>query len=138
MEWTKETLINTCVLITSKSQGNRVIEFYNSFGFNNIWRLNGARLAKGVYYGNTSNTNSHCIALLQPDEHIKIIKLPSTPRRKFPREMMVSDDGIKWQKRLVAGTINSSSKYVSYINEEFQEGQVFKFLLAWKYAKEID
>ena len=135
MEWTKETLELKFIRITSERQMKRAIKFFHSHGIEGSVNLEKRHI-----------NPTTLIMVIHGELRVGIgsifdiqeIKIPSTPRRKFPREMMVSDDGIKWQKRLVAGTINSSSKYVSYINEEFQEGQVFKFLLAWKYAKEID
>lgn len=142
MEWTKEALKKTCIQIKNVSQSNRILKFYQSFGYfmdtKQNWKC--PKSMVGGFIGPSTLYKNNIVHVYWPDSisGLEVIKLPSKTRRKFPREMMVSDDEIKWEKRLVAGTINSSSKYVSYINEEFQEGQVFKFLLAWKYAKEID
>ena len=135
MEKTKEELVNTCILITSKSQGDKVIEFYNSFGFNNLWKLNGDTLEKGVYYGNTKHSNPHCHAILKPNENIKIIKLPAKPRRKFPREMMVSNREGRWIRHTVLTKVNTPGYEGRYATRHPQyEGQIF----LWKYGKEIE
>ena len=138
MEWTKETLIGTCILYTGKGSISDISKFYENYGFEGLSGTARPYVFIGVPTFEEHSNNPLVSICSESSWFNKVIKLPSKPRRKFPREMMVSDDKIKWEKRLVAGTINSSSKYVSYINEEFQEGQVFKFLLAWKYAKEIE
>jgi hypothetical protein len=132
MEWTKETLENTCILITSKCQGNKTLEFYKSFGFKH--RNTEYPLEKGIYlyvkngaifplFGiyKTAKINSNTI-----------IKLPSIPRRKFPREMMVSDDNINWHKNEVVAKLNKQE--YAYLTTGGLKKQTF---IGWKYAKEI-
>ena len=66
----------------------------------------------------------------------KIIKLPSKLHRKFPREMMVSDDKINWVERIVYGKVKSENPYVAKLELNTHKD---KYLFgAWKYAKEID
>ena len=142
MEWTKETLKDTCIEIKNVNQSNRILKFYQSFGYFERTKQNWEcpKSMVGSFIGPSRFYSDDIVHVYWPDSvsKLQIIKLPVTPRSKFPREMMVSDDKKKWEKRLIAGKIKSTSPYVSYIKGEFQEGQVFKFLLAWKYAKEID
>ena len=140
MEWTRESLRGTYILVKSRTHAKKIIKFYESFGFQNKitktpeigWYIcavdftsqDGVLLADVICYKRTKGMEE--------------IVLQTKPRRKFPREMMVSDDKKNWEKRLVAGRIKSTSPYAAYIKQEFKEGQVFKFLLAFKFAKEID
>lgn len=139
MEWTKESAGKTYITCRSARAYTKAIEFYESLGYKITTGLTRFYPAKKVFcyviaYGRIYSSSYETGVISECKEINPFFK----PRRKFPREMMVSNDKIKWEKRLVAGIINSSSKYVSYINKEFQEGQAFKFLLAWKYAKEIE
>jgi len=144
MEWTKETLIKTYVICANISQEKVARNFYKSFNFElDMLEMVNLKNHFPCIIGILNYNPNRCVktlmvATVRRDKRWTEIKLSSKPRRKFPREMLVSDDKKKWEKRLVAGKIKSTSPYVSYIKEEFKEGQVFKFLLAWKYAKEIE
>jgi len=126
MGWTKETLKKTCILITSRSQGKRALAFYKSFGFIILDKYFGIgcfiRVAK--YDEN--------IISIHPNQQGKTqIKVPSVPRRKFPREMMVSDDKKIWIRRIVYGKIKTNKPFiVHWIYSETYEG--------FKYAKELE
>ena len=69
---------------------------------------------------------------------IQEIKLPSKIYRKFPREMMVSMDGEKWEKKIVVARSKTNFPYISFIKEPLEENVVFPYFLGWKYAKEIE
>ena len=142
MEWTRESLRDTYILVKSSAHAKKIIEFYESFGFQNKitkapevgWYI----CAVGsLHQNNVLLTDVVCYTRTRGLKEL-VTNPWAKPRRKFPREMMVSDDKKNWEKKLVAGKIKSTSPYVAYIKQEFKEGQVFKFLLAFKYAKEID
>jgi hypothetical protein len=125
MEWTKETLVNTCIEVSKRYNGKKIIKFYESFGFKNNHNLVGDSTIG--YYGILEENNSiifHNIPLLN------VIKLPSKPRRKFPREMMVSEDGHEWFKSIVFGTIKH--EYGKFVIRRGSDS-----FRALKYAKEI-
>lgn len=135
MEWTKEKLIGTCIKCKNKKHGKRIIEFYKSHGFNvhdNTGKCN------RFYYGIVVCSN--LFACFETKKYFsKEIKLPSKPRRKFPREMMVSDDGMKWERKTIAGKVKSEIPYVSYIAKEDLNAIIgIPYPRCWKYAKEID
>lgn len=60
-------------------------------------------------------------------------KLPTKPRRKFPREMIVSNNKTHWDKRIVLGKIKVQNK--PYITDN--DGESWNNLVGWQYAKEI-
>jgi len=96
MEHTRESLVNSCILCTSKVQGKRIIKFYESFGFKNKWNIKGEEI--GRYYCIYDGLGRQSIYQGGLTEmqfiNAKIIKLPSAPHKKkltFPREMWISD-----------------------------------------------
>ena len=60
-------------------------------------------------------------------------KLPSKPRRKFPREMTVSIDNRNWFKHLVLCKVPKRKDVVS--SRSGINGEIIEL---WKYAKEIE
>lgn len=131
MEYTKELLQNTCILCNSEMQGQRIITFYESFGFKNDENLKGN--STGYYYV-VNSSQIKCIAV---NLNYKLIKLPSIPRKKkltFPREMMVSNEEIHWFKRLVVGKVEHETPYITLASSEFS----FGMFIPWKFAKEIE
>lgn len=66
-----------------------------------------------------------------------IFKLPSKPRRKFPRKMMVSNDRITWNTRTVIGRYKELLfQYVAIHPYDMRDSS--NLFISWKYAKEID
>lgn len=141
MEYTKESLTDTYILVTSKTQGERIIKFYESFGFNNVGRTHRYLPANGSFIialkiGILINTIS--IDNIKKDK--KLIKLPIIPHKKkltFPREMMVTDmtnpSPQYWQKVMVVGWC-PDLKYPFLIESEIRcDGYI-----GHKYAKEIE
>ena len=125
MEWTKEKLIGTCIKCKNRKHGERIIEFYKSHGFD-VHSNTGK--CTGFYYGIVVCSN--LFACFETKKYFsEEIKLPSKPRRKFPREMMVSDDNVNWIKHIVVVKIKHTSPYL------VAEG-IYTFI-GWRYAKEI-
>ena len=141
MEWTRESLRGTYILVKSRTHAKKIIKFYESFGFQNKitktpeigWYIcavdftsqDGVLLADVICYKRTKGMEE--------------IVLQTKPRRKFPREMMVSDDGVKWERKTIAGKVKSEIPYVLYIAKEDLNAIIgIPYPRCWKYAKEID
>lgn len=134
MEWTKKELTNTCILVKSNAHAKKVIKFYESYGFQNKI----TQIPKiGWYISAVDFISQHDILFADvicytidypPPRKLIEIKLHSKPRRKFPREMMISNNKTHWRQLKVFGKVQSQwlteSGYQKYI--------------AWNYAKEID
>ena len=134
LEYSKETLRNTCIFVKSDAHAKKVIRFYESHGFQNkitqipkigwyiaavdFTKQNGIPLADVICYTSFKKLNE--------------IKLPVRLRRKFPRVMMVSNDKETWLKRTVFAKLNN--KYRPYIICS-PSGSNYK---GFQYAKEID
>lgn len=75
-------------------------------------------------------------AMIRRDKRWTEIKLPSKPRRKFPREMLVSMTGKDgdWIKKTVFGKIKSNL-YPFMTKDSSQPEYRFD---GWKCAKEIE
>lgn len=122
MEWTKETLIGTCIKINNMSHGKRILAFYASFGIDTNGFLSSIPKVKGQYYGVFQNKVLYGTTPIG----MNVIKLPANPRRKFPREMMVSDDKRNWTRKEIIGKIKHENPFIA------------KGIQTWRYAKEID
>ena len=137
MEWTKETLRKTCIEVKNVSQSNRILKFYQSFGYfmdtKQIWKC--PKSMVGGFIGPSTLYKNNIVHLYWPDSvsELQIIKLPVTPRRKFPREMWVSIDNVNWYKKLVFGKVKNHYAYIA----EYSTGSSMG-VSSWKYAKEID
>ena len=142
MEWSKEKLEGTCVLIKSVSQSNRILKFYQSFGYFEQTKQNWEcpKSMVGTFIGPSILDSNDIVHIYCSDSvsGLQIIKLPVTPRRKFPREMMVSNDKVLWVRKIVAAKTNTPFPYACNLNNKFEGNEIFPFLLCWRYAKEID
>ena len=133
MEWTKENTRYTYILVKNEKQKEKAIEFYESLGFvpikTDLYQKSGSvgTEKEGIYVDYSWN----------PEGRKKINPFYK-PRRKFPREMMVSDDEINWEKRIIAGKVKSEIPYVGMVTEiQIQSAQGITYRRCWKYAKEL-
>ena len=137
MEWSKEKLEGTCVLIKSVSQSNRILKFYQSFGYFERTKQNWEcpKSMVGTFIGPSTIYSNDIVHLYCPlsIHGLRVIELPVTPRRKFPREMWVSIDNVSWYKKLVFGKVKNHYAYIA----EYSTGSSMG-VSSWKYAKEID
>ena len=141
MEWTKKALKKKAILCTSKSQGKRILKFYKKAGFeiDNWMQKDG--LDVGWFYGNFVGKIARISIDMLKHGGYEQFKIPSTPRRKFPREMMVSSNGENWYRRLVFCKLPKPiSKFVANRHSPETKGMEKQntFLKSWKYAKEIE
>ena len=142
MEWSKEKLEGTCVLIKSVSQSNRILKFYQSFGYFERTKQNWEcpKSMVGTFIGPSTIYSNDIVHLYCPlsIHGLRVIELPVTPRRKFPREMMVSLDGIDWRKRTVVVKTKTFYPYIAIADVNKIDDKKAISLLSWRYAKEID
>lgn len=97
-------------------------------------------LKNGLYHAKCILDNSikeGCIILEfekrpKNTELLKFTKVYTKPRRKFPREMMVSMDKKNWSYRVVIGKIKTDDPFLT----RWPLGG--KGYIGWKYAKEIN
>ena len=126
-EWTKENTRDTYILIKNKAQKERAIKFYSDLGF--ILIKGDLYTKSGTIY--TGKEGIYADINWRPANKRKINPFYK-PRRKFPREMLVSDDNAEWTKRLTFGKVKEFN-YVTLNHSSTSEA-----LKSWKYAKEID
>ena len=142
MEWSKEKLEGTCVLIKSVSQSNRILKFYQSFGYfertKKNWKCPESMV--GTFIGPSTMYSNDIVHLYCPlsIHGLRVIELPVTPRSKFPCKMMVSKDKIKWTKRTVIGKLRTLNPFITTLGEDDAPDVHEKAYMGWKYAKEID
>ncbi len=119
------------ILCTKNIADGRIIKFFKDRGIINKAKWSGTMI-NGRYHSDGK-------ILLYSTESEKVNKTKINPwkrsYRKFPREMIVSDDKVNWRRTIVRGTIKSV--YGTYISEvkTYAGKAVFS---VWKYAKEID
>jgi len=139
LEYSKETLRNTCIFVRSNTHAKKVIKFYESYGFQNKitqipkagWYISAVDF---ILQNDILLADAICYTSLKK---LSEIKLPVKPRRKFPREMMVSDDLIHWNKRTVVAKIKTKWPVIA-LKINFDLKDEFIEYRSWKYAKEID
>ena len=146
MEWTKEKLLNTCITMKSVAHAVRIVEFYKSFGLMTDVDLKQVpkhynKKDVGMYIGMDSSIDAegkicHGWWPNALPKYVNEIKLPSKTRRKFPREMMVSDDKITWWKRCVITKAGNIGLYIA-MKSPWTIGDVCNQYKGWPYAREI-
>ena len=138
MEWTKDNLKNTCISTENMNQSNKILKFYQSFGYflktKTNWKC--PKNTIGGYIGPSELYENEIVHIYWPTaiENKQVIKLPKTSRRKFPREMMVSNEGNHWFRRTVIGKIKNEKPYVT--KSEGTPSSIY-MLFSWALAKEI-
>jgi hypothetical protein len=139
MEWTKEELFNCVIQINNQNHSNRILKFFQEHGYFLKTKANWKcpKNMVGTYIGPSIHYLSDIVHMFYPNCVLDktAIKLPSKPRRKFPREMIISDDKIYWRRMLVVGKVKSTDGiWVSKIRP-FTGRPLFAI---WQYAKEIN
>lgn len=136
MEWTKENVRKTFIETKTDEERKHAVKFYMNLGYYVTPLEKEIKETEMVMIGGSEFI---IFGKKEKPKRLKFRKINPfpKPRRKFPRTMLVSDDNKKWERRVVVGKIKSNAPYVVSINgKALEEGQVFKFLLAFKYAKE--
>ncbi len=138
MEWTKENTRNSFIRFNTTKQKEKAIKFYKDLGYTETGPMKVYPNYKGQEVGTVCvewNTMIFVSRTWTPaGDKIKINPFYK-PRRKFAREMMVSDDEIEWFERTIFGIVKSDRPYVAKLNLKQDKSYLYG---AWKYAKEID
>lgn len=121
---------NTVIKVLNDKHGKEVIEFWQSVGINTCsYKGDGFVLCE--YYGLIDNRFDNYNFKQVQNANAKIIELPyyyEVPDMSNGIEMMVSNDKLIWEKRLVACKINGF----------YHTSQVpSRLLTEWKYIKFI-
>jgi hypothetical protein len=126
MRWTKNSLGGTCIFCNTIKKAEKAIAFYLSFGFESYTGSLHQQLFVGV-----RRHSGFIIIRSSTSDFERTINLPSKPRRKFPREMLVSDDEKSWCRLEVCGKVVGDYPYVTVTEMNTDS------FVGWKYAKEI-
>lgn len=136
MEWTKENTLNTYIRFNTTKQKKKAIKFYQQLGYKDSQWMSVYPDYKGEEVGSAAITGNGDIIVYKTwtlDGKTKIDPFYK-PRRKFPREMMVSNDNKNWEARMVYGRIKANN--YPYITQD--NGVRWTKYRGWEFAKEID
>ena len=133
---------NQVIEVLNKEHGKKVIEYWKSKGAD-VRGFSGNQTIEddsefrfyGFINGEFNNYRRKSVYLYKA----KIIELPiESPReeKQFPRVMLVSDDEIKWHKRVVF--MKKCGMFLAWFNAETIERAEFIYGVSdWSYAKEL-
>ena len=142
MEYTKENLLDTCIKITSVSQSNKILQFYQSFGFflktKKSWKCPKERVGDLIGPSPMYPKENGVVHIYYSSAGVEIIELPSKPRREFPREMMVSHNNKDWYKRTVVAKVKTNTPYIAIALPYSIKDTCDIDYTGWKFAKEIE
>jgi len=118
-----------CILCTKSIADGRIGKFFSDRGV--IRTYTGEAI--GEYYFSDGRT---IIVSRKKPEFRQLINPWKKRRRKFPREMMVSDNKIDWRRRTVIARAKTNWPFIA-IKLGFSAEDNFIECRSWKYAKEI-
>ena len=129
---------NQVIEVLDRAHGSRVIEHWKSKGINTMC-MNGDCTREDKcdnrYYG-VINDKFGCYTISYVIKHNSEIIELTKEEKSFPRVMLVSDDGVTWNKRVVL--MKRCNRYLSWINAEtIEESENVYEATAWRYAKDI-
>jgi hypothetical protein len=130
MEWTKDELTNMFVLCLSKQHAERILKYFLKYEIDSLqieWKV-------GDLMGVVKFSHGYKVTKVTNIFRTQL-KLSTKPRRKFPRDMMVSINGVEWFKRRVFGKVKALNPFIIPVFENDTQG---KILMGIKYAKEIN
>ena len=140
MEWNKENTRNTFIRFNTTKQKEKAIAFYKELEYSESKCMKVYPNYKGQEVGTVYiewNTMIFVSRTWTPAEHRVQIHPFSKPRRKFPREMMVSDDKITWWRRCVVAKAGNMGLHIA-MKSPWTIGDVCNQYKGWPYAKEIN
>ena len=133
---------NQVIEVLNKEHGKKVIEYWKSEGAD-VRGFSGNQTIEddsefrfyGFINGEFNNYRRKSVYLYKA----KIIELPiESPKeeRTFPRVMLVSDDELKWYKRVVF--MKKCNRFLAWITtENIEESECIYDTKTWRYAKEF-
>ena len=140
---------NQVIEVLNEEHGRKVIEYWESQGFKNIYDLQGDATREGKddwrYYGIIDGDFDNYTLDEAIEANAEIIELPTeSPKEEssFPRVMLVSDDAVTWNKAVAVclrggyafATFNYCS--VEEYEKSLERGGSVPFYF-WKYHKEL-
>ena len=129
---------NQVIEVLDREHGKRVIDYWESKGIDTSDLL-GIRTKKAGsifrYYG-VIDGRFDCYSERQAAENnAEIIELPE--EKTFPRVMLVSDDEIKWYKRVVF--MKKRDRFLAWFSAEtIEESESIYEAYGWNYAKDVE
>ena len=133
---------NQVIEVLNKEHGKKVLEYWKSRGFD-VEDFSGDQTREddsafrfyGVINGEFNNYLRKSVDLYKAE----IIELPyESPKEEktFPRVMLVSDDELKWYKRVVF--MKKCNRFLAWITtENIEESESIYDTKPWRYAKEF-
>ena len=134
---------NQVIEVINEEHGKKVIEYWESQGFKNIYDLQGDATRDGKddwrYYGIIDGHFDNYTLDEAIEANAEIIHLPTeSPKEEntFPKVMLVSDDGIKWYKRVVF--MKKRDRFLAWFSAKtVEESESIYEIYTWRYAKEL-
>ena len=129
---------NSVIKVLNRRHGLKVLNYFDLQGIDtsNFWghcteESNGI----AIYYGVINNKFKNYTLEEVKAYNAKIIELPKE-EKPFPRVMLVSDDEIKWHKRVVF--MKKCGMFLAWYNAQTIEKAEFTYGVSdWSYAKEL-
>ena len=134
MEYTKELLIGTFVKTNTKRQRELAIKFYEKHGLELAPLQYNKESCQCVLISHYQERILCMNMTAVKPEHWKEIDLFYRKRRKFPREMLVSNNKTTWERMIVFAKLKVNN--YPYITDDINEG--WEKYNGWQYAKEIE
>lgn len=129
---------NQVIEVLNKEHGKKVIEYWKSRGVDTsgvYGSLTKEDCEEFRYYGVINNRfNCYTIEFVRKC-NAEIIELQE--EKPFPRVMLVSDDEIKWYKRVVF--MKKNDRFLAWFSAEtIEESESIYETYTWYYAKEVE
>ena len=129
---------NQVIEVIDQEHGRKVIDYWKSQGVDTSGML-GIGTKKGGYlcrYYGVIDGRFDCYSERQAAENnAEIIELPE--EKTFPRVMLVSDDEIKWYKRVVF--MKKRDWFLAWFSAEtIEESESIYEAYGWNYAKDVE
>lgn len=129
---------NQVIEVLDKEHGKKVIEYWKSKGIDTYGMLGISTKKDGSffrYYGVIDGCFCSYSERQAAENNAEIIELPE--ENSFPRVMLVSDDEIKWYKRVVF--MKKRDRFLAWFSAEtIEESESIYETYTWYYAKEIE
>ena len=122
---------NKVIKVLNKEHGKRVIEFFKQYCDTGDFEGSRTGVHYGIVNGKFDVWSTYEIRLYNAE----IIELPE--EKTYPRVMLVSDDKIDWNKRVVF--MEKCGGFMAWYNAEtLEEAENITDTRFWNYAKELE
>ena len=127
----EEDMNNKVIKVLNREHGKKVIEFWKQYC--DTGALIGGSI--GYYYGVINGRFDYWNIDEVKNYNAEIIELPE--EKTYPRVMLVSNDEMTWDKRVVFMEKNGGFLAWRYVGT-LEEAEKIESTTFWKYAKEIE